>query len=72
MSTDKKPLPAEPHNHAVNEGVAVELTSEGHQNLVGFFDVLIQMDLAAKKRNERNGEHDNDLPSAPDIASQAD
>lgn len=69
MSTDKKPLPAEPHNQAVNEGVAVELTSEAQRRLAGFFDVLIQMDLAAKKRNERNGEHGNDVPPAPEVAT---
>jgi len=54
MSTNKKPLPAEPQDNAANDGVAAELSDEAIRNLTGFFDVLIQMDFAQKQRNERN------------------
>ena len=61
MSTDKKPLPAEPQDNAANNGVAAELSDEAIRNLTGFFDVLIQMDFSQKQRNERNDENDSDF-----------
>lgn len=38
-----------------------ELSEQAVRNLVGFFDVLIQMDFAQKQRNERSDENDSDL-----------
>ncbi len=38
-----------------------ELSEQAIRNLVGFFDVLIQMDFAQKQRNERNDEDGSDL-----------
>lgn len=38
-----------------------ELSEQAVRNLVGFFDVLIQMDFALKQRNERDDEDDEDL-----------
>ena len=38
-----------------------ELSEQAIRNLVGFFDVLIQMDFAQKLRNERSDEDDSDL-----------
>jgi len=38
-----------------------ELSEQAIRNLVGFFDVLIQMDFAQKQRNERNDENGSDL-----------
>ena len=38
-----------------------ELSEQAIRNLVGFFDVLIQMDFALKQRNERDDEDDEDL-----------
>lgn len=38
-----------------------ELSEQAIRNLVGFFDVLIQMDFAQKQRNERNNEDGSDL-----------
>lgn len=38
-----------------------ELSEQATRNLVGFFDVLIQMDFALKQRNERDDEDDEDL-----------
>ena len=69
MSTNKKPLPAEPQDNAANDGVAAELSDEGIRNLTGFFDVLIQMDFAQKQRNERNDEDGNDLQNTSSIAA---
>lgn len=34
-----------------------ELSEQAVRNLVGFFDVLIQMDFAQKQRNERSDEN---------------
>lgn len=48
---------------AVKDGVP-ELNGQALHNLVGFFDVLIQMDLAQKVSNEiRSKENDSDLQS---------
>lgn len=48
MTNKKKPLPAEPQDNAPKKGVPAELKPEDIANLAGFFDVLIQMDLANK------------------------
>lgn len=52
---------------------AAELSEQAIRNLVGFFDVLIQMDFAQKhkqkQRNERNDENDNDIPNTPSVAA---
>jgi len=69
MSTNKKPLPAEPQDNAANDGVAAELSDEAIRNLTGFFDVLIQMDFAQKQRNERNEEDGNDLQNTSSVAA---
>lgn len=69
MSTDKKPLPAEPQDKAANKGVAAELSDEAIRNLTGFFDVLIQMDFAQQQRNERNNEDGNNLQSATKVTA---
>ena len=53
MSASNKSQPAEPQEQAANKGVATELNSEAIENLTGFFDILIQMDLA-KQIKERN------------------
>ena len=69
MSTKNKLLPSEPQDNAANDGVAAELNDEAIRNLTGYFDVLIQMDLAAKLRNERNDEDGSDLPTTPTVAA---
>lgn len=69
MSTNKKPLPAEPQDNAANKGVAAELSDEAIRNLTGFFDVLIQMDFAQKQRNERNDEDVSDLQDTASVAA---
>lgn len=51
MST-QEPLPAEPQSNAEQNGVPAELNDEAIQSLAGFFDVLIEMDLTAKQRND--------------------
>ena len=38
-----------------------ELSEQAVRNLVGYFDVLIQMDFAQKQRNERSDEDGSDL-----------
>lgn len=52
MATKNQPQPAEPQKQAANKGVAAELSKEALHNLTGYFDVLIQMDLAQKVSNE--------------------
>jgi len=69
MFTDKKPLPAEPHDHAANNGVAAELSDEAIRNLTGFFDVLIQMDFAQKQLNTRSDEDGKDLQNTASVTA---
>lgn len=52
MPAKNQSQPAEPQKQATNNGVAAELSAEALHNLTGWFDVLIQMDLAQKVRNE--------------------
>lgn len=58
MSTGKEAQPVEPQLQAANKGVVAVLSDEGLRNLAGFFDVLIQMDLAQKQRNEQRKKKD--------------
>ncbi|HUD07299.1 MAG TPA: hypothetical protein VMR34_05420 [Candidatus Saccharimonadales bacterium] len=58
MSTNNQPQPTEPQEQAANKGVAVKLSAEALHNLAGWFDVLIQMDLAQKVRNEIRSKND--------------
>lgn len=46
-----------------------ELSEQAIRNLVGFFDVLIQMDFAQKQRNERNDEDGSDLQDTASVAA---
>jgi len=60
MTTDNKPEPAEPHEQAADNGVDAEFSAEALLNLTGWFDVLIQMDLAQKNSNEiRSKDYEN-------------
>lgn len=61
MSTTYHPHQAILHDQAANEGVVAELSERAIGNLTGYFDVLIQMDLAQKQRNERTEEDGIDL-----------
>jgi hypothetical protein len=49
-----------------------ELSEQAVRNLVGFFDVLIQMDFAHKQRNERNDENGLDFQDATSVVKKAD
>lgn len=49
-----------------------ELSEQAIRNLVGFFDVLIQMDFAHKQRNERNDENGLDFQEATSVVKKAD
>lgn len=49
-----------------------ELSEQAIRNLVGFFDVLIQMDFAHKQRNERNDENGLDFQDSASVAKKAD
>lgn len=49
-----------------------ELSEQAIRNLVGFFDVLIQMDFAHKQRNERNDEDGLDFQDATSVVKKAD
>lgn len=53
---------------------SAELSEQAIRNLVGFFDVLIQMDFAQKfkQRNERNNENGNDFQGITSIATKTD
>lgn len=59
MSTKNQPQPATPQSQATNDGVAAVLSADALHNLTGFFDVLIQMDLKQKKRNELRSKEDD-------------
>ena len=61
MSTAKLAAPAEPQEPPKDDGAAAELSDEAIHNLTGFFDVLIQMDLALKQRNERKAQNDKHI-----------
>jgi hypothetical protein len=50
----------------------VALSEQAIRNLVGFFDVLIQMDFAQKQRNERNDKDGSDLQNTTKVATKAD
>jgi hypothetical protein len=49
-----------------------ELSEQAIRNLVGFFDVLIQMDFAHKQRNERNDEDVLDFQDTASVVKKAD
>ena len=51
---------------------SAELSEQAIRNLVGFFDVLIQMDFAHKQRNERNDENGLDFQDATSVVKKAD
>lgn len=48
-----------------------ELSEQAIRNLVGFFDVLIQMDFAQKQRNERNDEDVLDFQDTASVVKKA-
>lgn len=52
QSKATKQQPVDPQEQATHKGVATELSAEALHNLTGWFDVLIQMELAQKVRNE--------------------
>ena len=58
MTTKNQPQPAEPQQQAADKGVTAELSARALHNLTGWFDVLIQMDLAQKVRNEIRSKED--------------
>ncbi|HZM63763.1 MAG TPA: hypothetical protein VFB59_01370 [Candidatus Saccharimonadales bacterium] len=43
---------------AANNGSAAALSEEALRNLAGFFDVLIQMDFAQKRKAKEDGNND--------------
>ena len=53
-----KQQPVDPQKQAAHKGVATELSAKALHNLTGWFDVLIQMDLAQKVRNEIRSKED--------------
>lgn len=53
---NKQPVDAQ--NKAADKGVPTELSAKALHNLTGWFDVLIQMDLAQKVRNEIRSKED--------------
>lgn len=58
-----------PKQRKATKPQAAELSEQAIRNLVGFFDVLIQMDFAQKQRNERNDKDGNNLQDIADNAS---
>jgi len=50
--------PANAQRKAAHKGVPTELSAKALHNLTGWFDVLIQMDLAQKVRNEIRSKED--------------
>ena len=58
QSKATKQKAVDPQEQAAHKGVAAELSTEALHNLAGWFDVLIQMDLAQKIRNELRSKED--------------
>lgn len=56
----------------VTKPQTAELSEQAIRNLVGFFDVLIQMDFAHKQRNERNDENGLDFQDTTSVVKKAD
>ena len=69
MRNDEK-IPLSTHSETTDRTVAMLLSDEARRRLAGFFDVLIQMDLAARKQHERNGENNNDNKRSKHPANQ--
>lgn len=63
MSTDEKERIVKPQTHADSNGVEAVLNDEALRNLAGFFDVLIQMDLTQKQRNEQRSKDEKNYLS---------
>lgn len=59
MSPNEPAQPAKPQTDATHDGVAAEWNDEALQNLAGFFDVLIQMDLESKQSINKEETHEN-------------
>ncbi len=57
------------HQRKATKPQPAELSEQAIRNLVGFFDVLIQMDFAQKQCNERNDEDGNDLQNTSSVAA---
>jgi hypothetical protein len=58
IKENKTNLPTE-QLHAAKGSVTVELSDEALKNLTGYLDILIQMDLIQKQRNERSNNATN-------------
>lgn len=71
MDAESQPQPVGPPKHAVHKGVATELNVEALDNLTGYFDVLIQMDLAQKQRNKERANVSPTLQDNPADDAQA-
>lgn len=50
MLNKKEPPATKLQTRATNQAVAIALDAEATSNLVGFFDVLIEMDLTIKEQ----------------------
>ena len=61
MSADNQSPPIQPQSQAADDGVDIELSDEALRNYTGWFDVLIQMDLAQKVRNEKRSNDEKDV-----------
>ncbi len=71
MSTKDQPSTYSPKVIAKDKGVFIELNSKSLNNLIGFFDVLIQMDLKQVKLNERS-KNEKSLQSNTEDSTQSD
>ena len=60
-----------PQQRKATKQQPAELSEQAIRNLVGFFDVLIQMDFAQKQRNERNDEDGMDFQDTASVIKKA-
>jgi len=64
MSTSKQLQPAAQPLHVENDAVDIELTEDEFRRVVGYFDTLIEMDLAHTKRNEGTENVTDTIPTS--------
>lgn len=64
MSTKKKSPHKKPHKQATDKVEVFVLSDEALQNLAGFFDVLVQIDLEQKSKERSKNESIRDTDTS--------
>ena len=69
MSTNQKPLSPKTYKHYAKKGADAVLSANDLKRVAGFMDVLIQMDVAQRKRNARKVNDESDIQTNPEGAA---